>query len=141
MKERNKQKLNRNNDAYKALRNKVSALIDIAKKETYRNKIEEGKSDPRTIWKLFREFGLKYNDCNNSKFSLKSDDKIITNEADMAGIFNNFFINIASKLKEPTLKADFEVLKDFVGDKVPNDIEFKIPLTNHAFIRQFFIKT
>ena len=55
----------------------------------------------------------------------------------MAGIFNNFFINIASKLKEPTLKADFEILKNFVGDKVPNDIEFKIPLTNHAFIRNF----
>ena len=140
MKERNKQKLNGNNDAYKALRNKVSALIDVAKKETYRNEIEEGKSDPRTIWKLLREFGLKYNDCNNSKFSLKSDDKMITNEADMAGIFNNFFINIASKLKEPTLKADFEELKNFVGNKVPNCIEFKIPLTNHAFIRQFLSK-
>ena len=61
MKERNKHKLNDNTDAYKALRNKVSALIDIAnlKKETYRNKIEEGKSNPRTIWKLFKEFGLK----------------------------------------------------------------------------------
>ena len=58
----------------------------------------------------------------------------------MAGIFNNFFINIASKLKEPTLKADFEVLKTFVADKVPNDIELKIPLTNHAFIRQFLSK-
>ena len=89
--------LNGNTDAYKALRNKVSALIDIAKKETYRNKIEEGKSDPQTIWKLFKEFGLKNNDCNNSKFALKSEDKIITNEGDMAGIFNHFFINIASK--------------------------------------------
>ena len=49
MKERNKHKLNGNTGACKALRNKVSALIDIAKKETYRNKIEEGKSDPRTI--------------------------------------------------------------------------------------------
>ena len=134
MKERNKHKLNGNTDAYKALRNKVSALIDIAKKETYQNKIEEGKSDPRTIWKLFKEFGLKNNDCNNSKFTLKSEDKIITNEGDMAGIFNHCFVNIASKLKEPTLKADFEILKNFVGDKVPNDIEFNIPLTNHAYV-------
>ena len=55
----------------------------------------------------------------------------------MARIFNNVFINIASKLKEPTLKADFEKLKCFVGDKVTNDIEFKIPLANHAFIRIF----
>ena len=55
----------------------------------------------------------------------------------MAGIFNHFFINIASKFKEPTIKADFEILKNLVGDKVPNDIEFNIPLTNHAFIRNF----
>ena len=48
-----------------------------------------------------------------------------------------FFIDIASKLKEPTLKADFEILKNFMGDKVPNDIDFKIHLTNHAFIRIF----
>ena len=71
----------------------------------------------------------------------------------MAGIFDNFsFINIASEFKKPTLKADlryfivappslsysyFEILNNFVGDKDPNDIEFKISLTNHAFIRQF----
>ena len=91
MKESYKYKLKGNTDTYAALRNKVSAFIDIAKKETYRNKIKEGKSDPRIIWKLLKEFGLKNNDCNNSKLSLKSDDKIITNEADMAGIFNNFF--------------------------------------------------
>ena len=47
------------------------------------------------------------------------------------------FINIASKLKEPTLIANFEILENFVGDKVPNDIDFTIPLTNHAFIRIF----
>ena len=35
----------------------------------------------------------------------------------MAGIFNHFFINIASKLKEPTLKADFEILKKLCGRK------------------------
>ena len=27
-----------------------------------------------------------------------------------------------------------------MGDKVPNDIEFKIPLTNHAFVSQFLSK-
>ena len=69
MKERNKHRLNSNTDTCKALRNKVSALIDIDKKETYRNKIEEGKSDLRTIWTRFKGFGLKNNDCNNSKFS------------------------------------------------------------------------
>ena len=46
----------------------------------------------------------------------------------MAGILQKLvFINIATILKEQTLKADFEILKNFVGNKVPNGIEFKIP--------------
>ena len=40
-------------------------------------------------------------------------------------LFNNVFISIASKLKEPTLIADFEILNKFVCEKVPNDIELK----------------
>ena len=109
MKELKKCKLTGNTTAYKALRNKVSALINIAKKETNRSKIEEGKSDPRTIWKLFKEFGMNNKECESkSKFSLKVDDQCITNEAELAPIFNNYFINIASKLKEPPIKTDFE---------------------------------
>ena len=55
MKERNKCKINGNITAYKELRNKVTNLINIAKKKTYQSKIEEGRSDPRTIWKLFKD--------------------------------------------------------------------------------------
>ena len=54
MKERNKCRLNGNNDRYKFLRNKVLNLIEKAKQETYQTKIEEGKSDPKSIWKLLR---------------------------------------------------------------------------------------
>ena len=54
MKERNKCGLNGNNDRYKLLRNKVSNLIEKAKQETYQSKIEEGKLDPKSIWKLLR---------------------------------------------------------------------------------------
>ena len=114
-KERRKCKLNGNTTVYKALRNKVSALINIAKKETYRSKIEGGKSDPRTIWKLFNEFGMNNKERTKSKFSLKVDDQCVTNDADLAPIFNNYFHNIASKLKEPPIKTDFEKLKNYVS--------------------------
>ena len=46
-------------EGYKILRNKVTAMIDIAKKETYQCKIEDGKNDPRSIWKIFNEVGMK----------------------------------------------------------------------------------
>ena len=38
-------------------RNKFSKMIDKAKKEIYRNKLEEGQDDPRTIFKTFQQFG------------------------------------------------------------------------------------
>ena len=46
---------------YRSLRNRVSTLIDKAKRETYENKIKEGEDDPRTLWKLFRQFGTSKN--------------------------------------------------------------------------------
>ena len=33
------------------------------------------------------------------------------------------------------MKTDFEVLNTFVSDKVPSGFKFKIPSTNHMFIR------
>ena len=54
MKERNKCKINGNMDAYKHIRNKISKQIEIGKKNTYQSKIEEGQSDPKSIWGYLR---------------------------------------------------------------------------------------
>ena len=138
MKQRNKYKLNGNISEYKQMRNKVTDLTDIAKKKTYQTKIEEGKSDPRTIWKLFKEFGLKgKGNDNENNFAIKCEDNIITAESDLAILFNNYFVNVASKLQEPIINSEFEYLNTFVESKVPNDVEFKIPLTNAAFVNTF----
>ena len=44
-------------DDYRIARNEVSSIIQEAKRSVYKTKIEEGKDDPKTIWKLFKEFG------------------------------------------------------------------------------------
>ena len=140
IKERNKCKLNGNMDAYKTLRNQVSAMIDIAKTETYQFKIEEGKDDPRSIWKIFNEVGMKNEENDkaiNSK--IKLEENVITNESEVAKVFNNYFTNIASKLKEPIINSDFELLNRFIGSKVPSNIDFQIPFTNQTFIRNFLL--
>ena len=109
-------------------------MIEIAKKKTYQSKIEEGKSDPRTIWKLFKGFGIhcKGNGCENN-FAIRCDNNTITNESDLAELVNNYFENVASKLKEPIINSEFERLNNFVQSKIPSDIEFKIPITNTGF--------
>ena len=37
-------------------------MIDTAKKEAYQTKLEEGKDDPWSIWKLFKQFGMHKKD-------------------------------------------------------------------------------
>ena len=58
IKERDKCKVNGKMDEYRYLRNRVSTMIDTAKKDAYQTKLEEGKDDPRSIWKLFKQFGI-----------------------------------------------------------------------------------
>ena len=78
IKDRNKCKLNGNVEAYKILRNKDSGMIDIAKKETYQFKIEECKYDPRSIWKILNEVGMKSKDnANTSNFKMKLKENVI----------------------------------------------------------------
>ena len=62
---------------------------------------------------------------------------MLTNEKDLTQHFNNYFVNVASKLKEPNVNAEFEHLNTFVQSKVPSNVEFKIPLTNVGFVRNF----
>lgn len=138
MKERNKYKLNGNTEAYKRLRNEISWLIEQAKKETYQTKIEEGKDDPKTIWKLFKEFGAngKGNNCD-SHININFDDKLIQKEAELTELFNSYFVNIASSLKETNISSNFEKLTTFVDSKVPLNNQFNISLTNTSFVWNF----
>ena len=127
MKERNKYKINGNIEAYRVLRNNVSRLIANAKKETYQSKIEEGQSDPRSIWKLFKELGASGKGSKDGpNINLKLGDRLVTNEPDLIEIFNSYFVNVASNLKEPSIPFDFEIINNHVQSKVPINTEFQI---------------
>ena len=64
-------------------------------------KIEERKNNPRSVWKLFQQFGTnKKRSSNDSNFEIKVNDNIISNDQDIVNAFNDFIVNIPSKLKE-----------------------------------------
>ena len=82
-------------EGYKILRNKLSAMIDSAKKEIYmyQCKIEEGKNDPRSIWKIFNEVGMKNKENDNaSNFKIKVEDDVIIKDSEVAEVFNNYLV-------------------------------------------------
>ena len=138
MKERNRYKLNGNIEMYKVLRNKVSCLIEKSKKESYQSKIEDRQTDPRTIWKLFKELGANRKGGNDdTNLNINVGDRVITDENDLTDVFNSYFVNVASNLKEPIVPSDFELLTEYVKSKIPIDTEFIISPTNETFVRKF----
>ena len=138
MKERDKCKINGKMDEYRNIRNKISTMIVKAKKEMYRNKLEEGQNDPRTIWKIFRQFGA----CSKMRsaedaLGIQVDEHVITNEQIIADHFNKFFINVTSKLKQQLKPSNFEKLNSYIISKVTDCVSFDIPLINCSFVTSF----
>ena len=52
----------------------------------------------------------------------------------IADHLNEFFINIASNLKQPLKPSQFEKLSNFINSKVTDDVSFDIPLINCTFV-------
>ena len=52
-----------------------------------------------------------------NNFEIKKDNNIISDDQDIANVFNEYFVNIPSKLTEPIQPSDFELLHYFVDSK------------------------
>ena len=69
----------------------------MTKKNTYESKKEASRSDPQSIWKIFKELGAsrKVNSCE-SNINIKLGEQLITNESDLS----ISILPTGSKLKE-----------------------------------------
>lgn len=120
---------------YKLLRNEVCSFIQEAKRSVYKAKIEEGKDDPKSIWKLFKEFGANSKTPNANYVSeLKVGENVISSHHDLAETFNDYFINIASNLKEPVEHSSFDELKQHIRQKIPENVYFELPEVDESFV-------
>ena len=115
-------------------------MIDKAKKEMYQTKIEEGQNDPKTIWKIFQQFGASSTKGSAENIlGIKHVEQVITHEKLTDDHFNEFFINVASDLKQPLKPSNFEKLNSFIDSKITNDVSFQIPQINCSFVTNFLL--
>ena len=88
-------------------------MIKTAKNNMYKTKIEKGKDDPRTIWKIFKVFGASRKKATSEMINgLKENDRQISDDKEMANVFNKYFVNKAAQLKGPVEKTDFKHIKE-----------------------------
>ena len=120
--------------------NKVSTMMKSAKQPMYKTKLEEGKDNPSSIWKLFRELGAgKKSKSKENILSINVDNEFVSSDVEIANAFNKYFANVASKLKEPIHDSNFEYIKKCVDSKVDNNVSFSIPEINITFVRKYIL--
>ena len=95
-------------------------LIKQSKRLNYEKIIEEGKNQPATIWKMFNELGTGKRISNSASTvnSLKVGNSETDDLAEIANGVNNFIINIADNIKEPTEPTSHEKLKACCKEKI-----------------------
>lgn len=129
MKERDRYKSLGDEAQYRNVRNYVTKLIKLSKKRNYQNLIDDSQNSPGNIWKIFKEFGAgKGKHKTTNIFTISVGDEKIEDSKSIANEFNNYFISIADRLKEPIENASHDKLREFCKQRLPLDAFFKIPL-------------
>ena len=123
---------------YRSWRNKVVSLIKQSKKAQYPAIINENNNNPGSIWKLFKEIGINKQKSNASISKVKINGQETEDHNKIANAFNNFFVSVASNLKEPIENSNFEKLKTFCNNKIPDGTVFTIPEVSKESVEKFF---
>ena len=70
--------------------------------------------------------------------SVKSNGLHIENPKEMSNTFNNFFVNIAAKIKEPVAPSNHDKLNFFCNSRLPEDTKFSIKNIEKDNVLKFF---
>ena len=62
---------------------------------------------------------------------------MISDDLDIANVFDGYFVNIPSKLKEPIQPSHFELLHNFVDSKLNDNTNFTIPFVNRSLMSNY----
>ena len=102
-------------------------MIKQSKKRQYLEILNENANNPANVWKLFKEIVASKRKDSADIVSLKIHDNVFENPKDIANEFNNFFVTVASRIKEPIETSDFDKLQQFCNEKNPTDTYFSVP--------------
>ncbi|MEW8547257.1 MAG: reverse transcriptase family protein [Candidatus Thiodiazotropha sp.] len=116
-----------NDNEYKYWRNKVTRLIKESKKVQYQTFIDNNKNNPGSIYKLFQEVGAGRGCKKSSNITnIINNGSHIEDPTEIANTFNDFFVNVASRIKEPVTNSNHARLKEFCQSKLPANAKFSI---------------
>ena len=118
-------------EKYKTQRNKCVKLLKLAKKEYYMNLDTKTIDNGKQFWSTFKPLLSHKFNPGGEQIILVEDDTIISNEAEVAHLFNDNFINITKSLNLSNWNPDYIYL-----DSIDNIDNIKSQYVNHPSILQ-----
>ena len=115
-------------DAYRRARNSVVHMIRNANRAFYRDAIKSNVDNPKNLWKIIRN--ITPSKCSNLPSHLSIDGKIVSNNTEVAILFNQHFANITSSvdLGDSPVCPNWDYFTNFVNSKLPCGMApFSIP--------------
>ena len=103
---------------YKKQRNSYVNFLYKTKTEYFQKLNVKDLSDNRKFWKTIKPF-FSSRGLNSNKLMLKENNRLITEEKELATIMNNFFVNITESLD---LKKDDDSSLNPISSENMNDI-------------------
>ena len=128
---------------YKKQRNFCVNLLRKTKTEYFQKLNVKDLSDNRKFWKTIKPF-FSNKDLNSNKLMLKENNRLITEEKELATVMNTFFVNITESLD---LKKDDDSLNPINSKNIKNILEKHkhhptVQVINRVFMtnEKFFFK-
>ena len=121
---------NKNNwTDYKRYRNMTKNLIRKAKRKHFSESVTNLK-DTKAIWQHLRTANKPNISTSSLPTELNIDNEQITDSRDIANKLNEYFTSVSTRLNEnnnTTSTSDLTKLINFINNKIPEYIHFKIP--------------
>ena len=111
-----KSKLEVDHKIYSEAKLIVSTLIKNKKINHFKQKIVENKGNSKKLSKTLNYLGMPSKKCSESSICLKKDGNISFDPGTNAGIFKDFYSNLAGNLVKQLPTATFKYGMDYVRD-------------------------
>ena len=111
-------------DTFKKLRNQVNFEIKKSKKSYYESYFEKHKSDSSSVWKGIKSLITLRQKSKEQPTKLSVNNKLISDQTEIANIFNDFFVNIGPTLSNKIGKTDISYTS-FLTNRCLNSLYLK----------------
>ena len=101
-------------EQYNTYRNRTTALIRVTKRNYYLTLFNNFKNSTKKLWQNINNL-TKGNTQTSDKINILHDKKLITEPAEVANVFNDFFVNIGKKLENELPEAVNDPLQYLTG--------------------------